>query len=143
MKYIVISALMVIVLAMLLSCIRKVYYDIPRDMVGYGYVVSDVNLYTFYPYMVICHCTKIHVSDEQVHTILIEKKRESSEILDSDVAEISLCAWVCRSNMNKVEDFGYVVIRNTFNNERCTFKVSLYTEAVCLKLLSIYFKEAI
>ena len=141
MNYILVGALIVIMFGMLLAYVHKFSDDIPRDMVGYGYVVSGVNLYTFYPYMVICHCTKIHVSDDQVHTILIEKKRESSNIFDSDVAEISLCAWVCRANMKIVEDFGYIVIENTSNNERCTFRVSLYTEAVCLRLLSIYFKK--
>lgn len=142
MNYIGFSALVIILLGIVIAFEYESFGKINDDTAGYSYVLSDVYLYTFYPYRVICRCDNVYVSDEKVHTLLIKKSRTSSAVFDADVAEISLCAWVYRENGKIVENFGYIVIKNTLLNETCTFRVDFYTDTVCLRLLSFYFKKS-
>lgn len=87
------------------------------------------------PYPVNGRPDQVYLLSSGLHTPVELKNRDSFTVYDTDIAEISLRAWLLRQNGRSTADYGYVVINNRKTGRREASRVDLGDDAFCHQLI--------
>lgn len=72
------------------------------------------------------------------HVPLENKNRDDHRVYDTDIAQLSLQAWLLRQTGKPTASFGYVVINSRRTRQRKSIRVDLYADAVCVRIIQRY-----
>ncbi|AOJ79197.1 hypothetical protein WS86_00190 (plasmid) [Burkholderia savannae] len=107
---------------------RNLTADLPT---GCAVDASDVDTLVGRPDLVIRIQQGLHVPVEN-------KNRNSFAVFETDVAQLSLQAWLLRQNGMKTTTYGYVAVNNRRTGERRAVRVELRDDEYCLLLVARY-----
>lgn len=107
---------------------RNLAADLPA---GYAVGAGDVDTLLGRPDLVIRIKQGLHVPVEN-------KNRGSFAVFETDVAQLSLQAWLLRQNGMKTAPYGYVAVNNRRTGERRAVRVELRDDEYCLLLIARY-----
>lgn len=67
------------------------------------------------------------------------KNRDNTRVFETDIAEVSLQAWMLRRNGHKTLKHGYIFIKNRIDGSIYPKRVALFDDDRCFQMISRYF----
>lgn len=111
---------------------------LPDELKAGKLVRVEEDLVTDEPYPVIGRPDQVYRLADGMHTPVELKTRAKHVVYSTDVAEISLRAWLLRRNNISTAGHGYVVINSTESGIRKAIRVELGDDAFCERLIARY-----
>jgi hypothetical protein len=111
---------------------------LPPELAGAKLVMVETNLRVRAPYPVSGRPDRIYQLPDGLCVPLEEKNRDKAEYFPSDVAQLSLQAWLLRQKGIPTATFGYVMVQLRRSGERKCLCVSLWSDARCEKAIALY-----
>lgn len=110
----------------------------PRELKQGELMMIEQDLRTRYPYPVIGRPDQVYRLTNGLHVPVESKNRNHFTIHETDVAQLSLQAWLLRRNGLPTTSRGYLVINNRRTGKRRVLAVSLLNDAACERLIRRY-----
>jgi CRISPR/Cas system-associated exonuclease Cas4 (RecB family) len=98
-------------------------------------IFKEKPLYAESPWRVSGRPDRIYRLPNRLHFPLEFKTRDHYRIYETDVAQLSLQAWLLRENGYPTVSYGYLVIKNRKTHNKKTIKVSLQNTTYCNQLM--------
>ena len=111
---------------------------LPEDLKAGKLVNVEEDLTTDEPYPVIGRPDQVYRLATGLHVPVELKNRDSYTVYDTDIAEVSLRAWLLRKNGRATAAHGYVAINNRKTGKREAQRVELGDDAFCEQLIRRY-----
>ena len=95
-----------------------------------------------YPYNIVGRFDRVYEFDIQGKKVLMPvdfKTRARDRVFDSDIAEVSLQAWMLRQSGFITSAHGYIVIKNTATGATTPHRFALKSDVECQHLIEHYF----
>ncbi|WP_459203454.1 Dna2/Cas4 domain-containing protein (plasmid) [Ralstonia pseudosolanacearum] len=114
---------------------------LPDELKAGKVVLVESNLLADYP------CTEdglvgrpdqVYRLPSGLHVPLENKNRDGHRVFESDIAQLSLQAWMLRQNGMPSAPFGYVAINSRANGKRQAIRVDLRDDGYCEQLMARY-----
>lgn len=96
------------------------------------------NLFINTPFAIVGRPDQVYQLPGGLHVPLEYKNRNVRRVYETDIAQLSLQAWLLRLNGFETAPFGFVAIRNRKTNERRALRVELRDDAYCEQLVARY-----
>ncbi len=90
------------------------------------------------PYPVIGRPDQVYQLENGLHVPLESKNRNTYQVFETDVAQLSLQACLLRRNGMPTAEHGYVAIKNRRTGKRRAIRVHLMGEEECSRLVERY-----
>lgn len=110
----------------------------PDDLKSGRLVAIEKDLHADDPFPVVGRPDQVYRLANGLHAPVELKNRDSHSVYESDIAEISLRAWLLRKNGQPTAGHGYVVINNRTSGQRKAIRVALGGDAFCEALIGRY-----
>lgn len=110
----------------------------PEDLKSGRIVLVEKNLFTQWPFPVVGRPDQVYRLPDGTHIPVENKNRDSYRIYDTDIAQLSLQAWLMRRNSLPTAGHGYVVINNRKTGKRKALRVELLDDQNCEQMISRY-----
>ncbi|MGP8438170.1 PD-(D/E)XK nuclease family protein [Paraburkholderia fungorum] len=107
--------------------------DLPRST-GTGFGASR----TYVSVPVVGRPDRIYKLSGGQHVPVENKNRDLDRVFDTDIAQLSLQAWLLRQKGFETASFGYVAINNRRTRQRTAHKVDLLDDAACVRIINRY-----
>lgn len=110
----------------------------PADLKAGKVVLVEKNLFTNAPFAVVGRPDQVVRLPNGQHVPVENKNRDFHRIYETDIAELSLQAWLLRLNGMPTASYGYVAANSRKTGERRALKVELRGDAYCEGLIRRY-----
>jgi len=107
----------------------------PDELKGLQLVNIEKNIFVSSPYPLAGRPDQVFFSPEFGHVPLEYKNRDNFSVYNTDIAQLSLQAWLLRISGRNTAGFGYVVINSRKMKERKTLRVDLYDDRKCEQII--------
>lgn len=111
---------------------------LPEELKGASLVLVEVNLITDVPFRVVGRPDQVYRLANGDHVPVENKNRDDARVYDTDIAQLSLQAWLLRLTGRPTTSFGYVAINSQRIGKRKSIRVNLYPDAVCERIIRRY-----
>lgn len=111
---------------------------LPSDLKAGKLVRIEENFVTDEPYPVVGRPDQVYRLADGLHAPVELKNRDTFKVHETDVAEISLRAWLMRRNGLATAQYGYLAINNRKSGKRQAIRVDLRDDAFCERLIQRY-----
>jgi len=111
---------------------------LPLELKGAKLVNIEEDLAIDLPYPVVGRPDQVYQLSDGLHVPVELKNRDHVRIYKTDIAEISLRAWLLRMNGKQTASFGFMAINSRGNRKRKTIKVELRNDVFCERLIERY-----
>lgn len=111
---------------------------LPEELKTGRLVAVEEDLTTDEPYPVIGRPDQVYALSNGLHVPIELKNRDGHAVYESDIAEISLRAWLLRRNGKTTAAYGYVILNNFESGKRVAVRVDLRTDDFCERLIARY-----
>lgn len=111
---------------------------LPDELKAGTLIMVERNLKVSAPFRVIGRPDQVYRLKDRLHVPLENKNRDDHRVYDTDVAQLSLQAWLLRLNGMPTAPFGYVAINSRKTGVRKAIRVSLQDDAYCETLVRRY-----
>lgn len=81
---------------------------------------------------------RIYRLDSGLHVPVENKNRDIDRVFDTDIAQLSLQAWLLRQKGMEAATYGYVAINNRRTRKRTSHRVELLDDASCVRIINRY-----
>lgn len=126
-------------LVRLLATRREVERDWrPEELKSGRLVLIEENLITRTPFPVVGRPDRVYRLPDGSHVPVENKNRDNYYVYNTDVAQLSLQAWLMRRNGMKTARHGYVAINNRKTGQRKAVRVDLYDDRRCEQIIARY-----
>lgn len=110
----------------------------PADLRGAVVKMNEQELRTLRPYGVVGRPDRVYRLRNGLHVLVENKNRDVHRVYETDIAELSLQAWLLRRNGMPTATYGYVAARSRRTGERKALRVELGDDAYCERLIRRY-----
>lgn len=111
---------------------------LPPDLAAGRVVLVEKNLYTNSPYCLAGRPDQVYRLQDGSHVPVELKNHTAARVYDTDVAQLSLQAWMLRRNGMKTAPHGYVALQTPQARARRAIRVQLHDDAFCESLIARY-----
>lgn len=111
---------------------------LPDELKAGKVVAVEEDLTADEPFAVIGRPDQVFKVRTGQHVLVELKNRDSHRVYDTDVAEISLRAWLLRRNGQETASYGYIAVNQRSTGKREAIKVDLKSDEFCEKLIARY-----
>lgn len=111
---------------------------LPEELKGASLALVEKNIITDAPFPVVGRPDQVYRLANGDHVPLENKNRDDHRVYDTDIAQLSLQAWLLRQTGKPTASFGYVVINSRRTRQRKSIRVDLYADAVCVRIIQRY-----
>jgi len=111
---------------------------LPEDLKGATLVLVEKNLITDVPVPVVGRPDQVYRLHSGHHVPVENKNRDSYRVYGTDIAQLSLQAWLLRKTGRITAPYGYVVVNSRITRTRKCIRVNLYSETTCLHIIQRY-----
>ncbi|OZA27581.1 MAG: hypothetical protein B7X93_08895 [Hydrogenophilales bacterium 17-61-9] len=108
---------------------------IPGELRRASLVYNETRMSTSSPFPVVGRFDRVYRLGDGLHVPLEYKTRDVLRVYKSDLAQLSLQAWLLRRNGHKTASHGYVAIRERRPGRTKAFRVDLDSDADCESLI--------
>ena len=108
---------------------------LPEDLKAGRLVNVEEDLTTDEPYAVVGRPDQVYRLATGLHVPVELKNRDKHTVYETDIAEISLRAWLLRMNGKPTAEHGYMAINSRGTGKRVAMKVDLRDDAFCEALI--------
>lgn len=120
--------------------------DLPPELKAGRLIMVEQEIYVEQPYKISARLDQVYEITYNGKTYLVPadfKTRATNRVYDTDVAEVSLQAWMLRncagSKKHHVAPFGYILIHNTTDKRMYPKKFTLLSDQECENMIERYF----
>lgn len=110
----------------------------PLDLKEGKVVMVEDNLYVEHPYRIIGRPDQVVKRADGVHIPVDAKNRDAYRVYATDIAELSLQAWMLRRHGLKTALHGYLAVTNRLTGQRKALRVTLGDDRYCENLIERY-----
>jgi len=110
----------------------------PEDLKAGKVVLVEKNLFTNAPYAIVGRPDQVYRMPNGLHVPVENKNRDFHRVYETDIAELSLQAWLLRLNGMPTASYGYVAANSRKTGKRKALKVELRGDAYCEGLIRRY-----
>lgn len=110
----------------------------PADLKAGKVVLVEDDLFTNAPYPVVGRPDQVYRLPNGLHVPVENKNRDFHRVYETDIAELSLQAWLLRLNGMPTASYGYVAANSRRTGVRKALKVELRGDAYCEGLIRRY-----
>ena len=104
-----------------------------------GRVVKvEEDLRTDFPFRIVGRPDQVYQIAGGLHITVDNKNRDVFRVYETDVAELSLQAWLLRRNGLATTGHGYLVVNNRLTGERRALRTVLWNDEKCERLIQRY-----
>ena len=111
---------------------------LPSELAAGKVAQVERNLFVDTPFPVVGRPDQVYRLPDGLHVPLENKNRDAHRVYETDIAQLSLQAWLLRLNGLETAPFGFVVINNRKTRERRAIRVELRDDAYCEQLVARY-----
>lgn len=111
---------------------------LPDELKAGRVVLVEKNLLADDPYPVVGRPDQVYRLDSGLHVPLENKNRDEHRVYETDIAQLSLQAWLLRRNGMPTAPFGFVAINSRRTGQRKALRVELRDDAYCERLIARY-----
>ncbi len=111
---------------------------LPDELRAGKLVKVERGLHTDEPYPVVGRPDQVYRLADGLHAPVELKNRNSERVFQTDIAEISLRAWLLRRNGMQTGRYGWVAINNRTTRRRTAVRVELKDDGFCEQLIRRY-----
>lgn len=111
----------------------------PLDLKEGKVVMVEEKLYVEHPYRIIGRPDQVVQRADGLHVPVDAKNREAYRVYPTDVAELSLQAWMLRRHGLKTAGHGYLAVTHRETGQRRALRVTLGDDRYCEQLIERYF----
>lgn len=111
----------------------------PEELKGAKLVLVEKNLWTDATFPVVGRPDRVYRLATGDHVPLENKNRDGHAVYETDIAQLSLQAWLLRQTGKATAAFGYVVINSRRTGQRKSIRVDLYGDTACEQIIQRYF----
>lgn len=111
---------------------------LPPELVAGKVAQVERNLFIVAPFPVVGRPDQVYRLPDGQHVPLENKNRDDHRVFETDVAQLSLQAWLLRLNGLDTAPFGFVAINSRKTRVRRAVRVELRDDAYCEQLVSRY-----
>lgn len=120
--------------------------DLPPELKAGRLIMVEQEIHVEQPYKISARLDQVYEIVYNGKTYLVPadfKTRATNRVYDTDVAEVSLQAWMLRNcaggNKHRVAPFGYILIHNTTDKRMYPKKFTLLSDQECENMIERYF----
>lgn len=110
----------------------------PADLKAGKVVLVEDDLFTNAPYPVVGRPDQVYRMPNGLHIPVENKNRDFHRVYETDIAELSLQAWLLRLNGMPTASYGYVAANSRKTGVRKALRVELRGDAYCEGLIRRY-----
>jgi len=110
----------------------------PAELKAGKVVMIEKDLRMDRPYHVIGRPDQVYQLESGLHVPLESKNRNTYQVFETDIAQLSLQAWLLRHNGMPTANYGFVAINNRLTGKRRAIRVQLMGEEECSRLVERY-----
>ena len=111
---------------------------LPPELAAGTVAQVERNLFINAPFPVVGRPDQVYRLPDGLHVPLENKNRDAHRVYETDIAQLSLQAWLLRLNGLETAPFGFVAINNRKTRERRAMRVELRDDAYCEQLVARY-----
>lgn len=111
---------------------------LPDDLKNARVVMVEKTLYVRQPYKIVGRLDQVYKLSTGEHVPVEGKNRNDCRIYLTDVAQLSLQAWLLRQHGLATAAYGYAAINNRQTGERKAVRVELRSDEFCEALIRRY-----
>lgn len=111
---------------------------LPDELKGASVFKVERNIITDRPYPVVGRPDQVFRLDNGDLVPVENKNRDDYRVYDTDIAQLSLQAWLLRKTGESTSSFGFVAINSRRTGRRRSIRVDLYPDSVCLRIIERY-----
>ncbi|MBX3630314.1 MAG: Dna2/Cas4 domain-containing protein [Nitrosomonas sp.] len=110
----------------------------PKELRVGRIVMIEEDLRTRFPFAVVGRPDQVYQLENGLHVPVENKNRSNFKIHETDIAQLSLQAWLLRRNRLSTTHYGYVAINNRKTGKRRAIRVDLLDDKSCGHLITRY-----
>lgn len=111
---------------------------LPPELAAGKVAQVERNLFINAPFPVVGRPDQVYRLADELHVPLENKNRDDHRVYETDIAQLSLQAWLLRLNGLETAPFGFVVINSRKTRKRQAIRVELRDDAFCERLVARY-----
>lgn len=111
---------------------------LPAELATAKVAQVEKNLFADAPFPVVGRPDQVYRLPDGLHVPLENKNRDHHRVYETDIAQLSLQAWLLRLNGLGTAPFGFVAINSRKTGERRAIRVALRDDAYCERLVARY-----
>lgn len=111
---------------------------LPKELKGATIAMVEKKLITVSPYPIVGRPDRVYRLSNGEYVPVENKNRDYHRVYETDIAQLSLQAWLLRQNNLPTSSFGYVVINSRKTRQRKSIRVDLYNNSVCARIIQRY-----
>lgn len=111
---------------------------LPPELAAGQVAQVERNLFINAPFPVVGRPDQVYRLPDGLHVPLENKNRDAPRVYETDIAQLSLQAWLLRLNGLETAPFGFVAINSRKTRERRAVRVELRDDAYCEQLVARY-----
>lgn len=111
---------------------------LPSELKAGKVVMVEKNLFARSPFPVVGRPDQVYRLPDGLHVPLENKNRDRHRVYETDVAQLSLQAWLLRRNGLPTAPFGYVAVNSRRTRARKAIRVDLRDDTYCERLIARY-----
>lgn len=111
---------------------------LPPELAAGKVAQVEKNLFAELPFPVVGRPDQVYRLPDGLHVPLENKNRDGHQVYETDIAQLSLQAWLLRQNGLHTAPFGYVVINSRKTGKRQAVRVELRNDVYCEQLITRY-----
>lgn len=112
---------------------------LPQELKGGRLVMVEEDLFLEYPYKIACRADRVYANGYGLLVPVEFKNRDGFRAFITDIAQLSLQAWVLRQKGWPTAEYGYVVIRQRGSARHTAVRVELFGNNYCEALIERHF----
>ena len=122
--------------------------DLPPELKAGRLIMVEQEIYVEQPYKISARLDQVYEITYKGKTCLVpadfKTRANPTRVYDTDIAEVSLQAWVLRHSAKKYHTapFGYILIHNTTDKRMYPKKFNLLSDQECEDMIRRYFDLA-
>lgn len=111
---------------------------LPAELAAAKVAQVEKNLFANAPFPVVGRPDQVYRLPNGLHVPLENKNRDDHRVYETDVAQLSLQAWLLRLNGLETAPFAFVAINSRKTRKRRAIRVELRDDAYCEQLVARY-----
>jgi CRISPR/Cas system-associated exonuclease Cas4 (RecB family) len=112
---------------------------LPDDLKRGRLVMVEKDLFLEYPYKIASRADRVYANGDGLFVPVEFKNRDGFQAFGTDIAQLSMQAWVLRQKGWPTAEYGYVVIRQRGSSRHTAKRVALKGSAYCEALIQRHF----
>ena len=111
---------------------------LPEELKAARVVMVEKNLWIDAPFPVVGRPDRVYRLPTGQHVPVENKNRDIDRVFDTDIAQLSLQAWLLRHKGFETAAHGYVAINNRRTRQRTAHRVELLDDSACVRIINRY-----